>query len=646
MVVFLKEEQMRKSRKSTVRSLICLTSVLFVLMGLIYGCGSKQPKAKAPADMAIEIPVPYDMGKPVYSDITRQSFHLTMRDGVKIAVDVYLPKDLEPGTKLPTIMWQTRYWRSMKIGTGFKWLADKPKKIIQDFVLRGYAYVSVDVRGSGASFGTRPMPWSPEEIKDGAEVVDWIIAQPWSNGNVGAEGISYNGSTAEFLAFNQHPAVKAVAPRYSLYDPFSDIGFPGGIHQNWFTRGWHDYNSNLDRNDLPDTLKERIGFLGRMMIKGVRPVDGKDGEELLSAAMKDHETNWDVHAFANATEFIDDRNYNGLSAMDFSPYIYQEKVNNSDTVVYSISGWVDGGYPLASVKRFRTLKNPRNKLILGPWTHGGQFNSSPWNTGRTRFNHHAELMKFFDYYLKGKDTGVANEPRVHYFTMGEEKWKSSDTWPPKAEIVGYYLRENSQLMLAAPEKAGSFDEYKVDQTHGTGKFARWNTLLDAGLMARYPDRKNQDEKLLVYDSEPLANEMEVTGHPVVRLWVSSTADDGAFFVYLEDVAPDGTVRYVTEGQLRALHRKISRESDPTNSIGPYHSFKKADAQPLQPGVPAELAFGLQPVSYLFKKGHRIRVAVAGADKDHFVMIPKEPPVIKLYHQTELASRIELPVIER
>lgn len=620
--------------------------VLFLSLGVVGGCGSDDPEAKAPADQAVEIPVPYDMGEPVYEGITRKSFHLTMRDGVKIAVDVYLPEDLKPGTKLPTLMWQTRYWRSMKIRTGFKWLADKPQKIIQDFVPRGYAYVSVDARGSGASYGVRPMPWSPDEIKDGAEVVDWIVAQPWSNGKVGSEGISYNGSTADFLATNQHPAVKAVAPRFSLYDPFSDIGFPGGIQHNWFTRGWHDYNSHLDGNDLPDTLKERIGFLGRMMVEGVRPVDGDDDGKLLAAALRDHEANWNVHAFANQTDFIDERTDEGLSTMDFSPYMLQEKVNNSDTVIYSFSGWFDGGYPQASVKRFRTLKNPRNKLILGPWTHGGQFTSSPWNSGKTRFSQHAELMKFFDYYLKDEDTGITREPRVHYYTMGEEKWKSSDTWPPEADTRVFHLRENAGLEEAAPKKAESFDEYKVDQTHGTGKYARWNTLLNAGLMAKYPDRAEQDRKLLVYDSDPLTTEIEVTGHPVVRLWVSSTADDGAFFVYLEDVGPDGAVRYVTEGQLRALHRKISQEADPTHAIGPFHSFKKEDAEKLRPGEPAELAFALQPVSYLFKKGHRIRVAVGGADKDHFVMIPLEPPTIKVYHQKDLASRIELPVIEK
>ena len=156
----------------------------------------------------------------------RTSQYLTMRDGVKLAVDVYLPDGLKPGHTIPTLLHQTRYWRAIE----YRWLVsafkdDGPRGLIgsyaKRFLQQGYAWVDVDVRGSGASFGTRPIAYSPAEIKDGAEIVDWIIAQPWSNGNVGAMGISYSGGTAEMLLINQHPAVKAVAPMYSGFDLYS-----------------------------------------------------------------------------------------------------------------------------------------------------------------------------------------------------------------------------------------------------------------------------------------------------------------------------------------------------------------------------------------------------------------------------------------
>ena len=158
-----------------------------------------------------------------------------MRDGVKIAVDLYLPENFQPGQQIPTILHQTRYWRAIE----YRWLIslfkdDRPRGVIGNyadrFLQQGYAWVDVDVRGSGASFGTRPIAYSPAEIQDGAEIVDWVISQSWSNGHVGAMGISYSGGTAEMLLVNQHSAVKAVAPMFSGFDLYSEIAFPGGIH--------------------------------------------------------------------------------------------------------------------------------------------------------------------------------------------------------------------------------------------------------------------------------------------------------------------------------------------------------------------------------------------------------------------------------
>jgi len=131
-----------------------------------------------------------------------------MRDGVRLAIDVYLPSDLAAGTRLPTILEQTRYRRSLEPRPELRDSLDQPSGKITAFVSRGYAYVIVDVRGSGASFGSRPVELGPTEVRDGRDVVDWIIRQPWSTGSVGATGVSYVGSTAELLLVNRHPAVR------------------------------------------------------------------------------------------------------------------------------------------------------------------------------------------------------------------------------------------------------------------------------------------------------------------------------------------------------------------------------------------------------------------------------------------------------
>jgi len=140
--------------------------------------------------------------------------------------------------------------------------------------------------------------------------------------------------------------------------------------------------------------------------------------------------------------------------------------------------------------------------------------------------------------------------------------------------------------------------------------------------------------------------LEVTGHPLVTLFVSSSACDGNLFVYLEDVDKAGKVRYVTEGELRVLHRKVRNEdeSSPHRTPVPYHTFRREDAAPLVPGEVAELTIDLQPTSYRFKQGHAIRLALAGADKDFFAPLSGEPPDLTFHRGTPYPSRIALPVM--
>ncbi|HYY56072.1 MAG TPA: CocE/NonD family hydrolase, partial [Pyrinomonadaceae bacterium] len=139
----------------------------------------------------------------------------------------------------------------------------------------------------------------------------------------------------------------------------------------------------------------------------------------------------------------------------------------------------------------------------------------------------------------------------------------------------------------------------------------------------------------------------ITGYPVINLRLSSTSTDGAFFVYLEDVDESGKVTYITEGELRAIHRKVSEERPPYWSGVPYHSFKRKESMPLVPGQVTELRFGLLPTSVLIRKGHRIRIAIAGHDKSVFARIPAEgTPVITLERNKNNASFVELPVVRR
>jgi putative CocE/NonD family hydrolase len=303
-----------------------------------------------------------------------------------------------------------------------------------------------------------------------------------------------------------------------------------------------------------------------------------------------------------------------------SPHAFARAVDASGAPVYAYSGWLDGGYARAAARRFATLTNPADKLLLGPWDHALHAVSPLGKRGPSRFDHRGELLRFLDEHVRGVPTGLEREPRVHYFTQGLERWRAADRWPPPARPERWYLAAGRALSPAPPPEAEAEDGYAVDFEAGTGEASRWAALSGRPIYDPYPDRIAQDRRLLHYTSPPLAADLEVTGHPLVTLHVASTASDGAFFAYLEDVGPDGSVGYVTEGELRALHRRLRpADGDPLGL--PRRSFARADAAPLVPGEVAELTFDLLPTSYVFAAGHAVRLALAGADADHFARIP-------------------------
>jgi len=564
-----------------------------------------------------------------------------MRDGVKIAIDLNLPKGLKEDEKIPTIIRQTRYYRSHELGPLLRFLTRNWPSSEKVFVPRGYAWINVDVRGTGASFGHWAYSWSPDEIRDGAEIVNWIVSQPWSDGKVGTMGISYDGGCAEFLLVSKHPAVKASAPEFTLFDAYADIAYPGGIHLGSFTNAWGSLNRALDNGSL-STITHLMPGIVRSSYHGVRPVDDDRDRAQLAAAIREHAGNLDVKAMAPQITYRDDvPSPPGLPIDASSPFAYVQQIEDGRAALYVVEGWFDAGFGNGAIRRYLTLKS-RGRLIIGPWNHGGFNDASPFShSPKSAFKIDAELLRFFDYHLKGMHSGVAEEKPILYFTMGEEKWKAAETWPPpEAETISFYLGSARQLSRDRPAAAEASDRYHVDLTAKTGLTSRW----DLGAPIYYFNRRAADAKLSCYTSDPLKTDLEVTGHPAVTLYVSSTANDGEFFAYLEDVSPKGNVTYVTEGELRGIDRKLSNGNAPYRQIGPYHSFRRQDAMPLVPGEVANLTFEILPTSYVFKRGHSIRLALAGADRDHFTLLPGPAPTLHFHRDRAHPSHLDLPVI--
>ncbi len=597
-----------------------------------------------------------------YDSYSGSSFYLTMRDGVRLAVTLVLPKPLAEGDKIPTLLSQTRYWRDTELRAPFKWflkaddLNPRFKNFKPFFAARGYALILVDVRGTGASFGTWPYPWHDETIQDSVEIVDWIISQPWSNGLVGAYGISYLGTTAELLAIIDHPAVKAIIPMFNHPDPYLDIAYPGGIFNRRFIEAWSRMNSELDQNLVP----EELGFLGRLLVKGVMPVDGEEGRRLLEEAIEAHASNGIVFSLAKDVSFRDEVQPDvQITAEELSVYRFQEELTRSNVAICGWGSWMDAGTADAVIRRFLTFDNVR-RAVIGAWEHGGQFHASPYVKPTQRPNpdmegQWTEMIRFLDAFLK---TGAENdleakhireERALFYYTMGEEKWKVTSVWPPAGtEMIRWYLDAPNILSRDKATDESGQGNYLVDFSASSGQFNRWWEIGGLfGQTVHYPDRHEAMNHLLAYTSLPLAGELEITGYPIITLYVASSEPDIALYVYLDDVAEDGTATYVTEGQLRSIHHHLSKAKPPYAMQTPYHSFRQADAKPLTPGEITEITFGLQPTSALIKKGNQLRVSIGGHDEGTFERIPAEGlPLLTIFRNNIHASHIDLPVVWR
>lgn len=559
-----------------------------------------------------------------------ESTYVTMRDGVKLALDVSRPTDNCPTGKLDTILIMTRYWRGVK-GQPSNPLADQ-------FVPHGYAVVVGDVRGTGASFGVWPHHRARDETLDFGEVLDWIVAQPWSTGRVVGYGFSYTAITADWMAERNHHALKGIIPRFPDYDPYEDDYFPGGVPNAFIGKTWGNRVKDLDRNLWILEDGERL--------PGVRPV-GSGGETELAAALRDHENVPSVwEGFQNVT-FKDDcpPSWGGASMLDWSIQEVAATVDISATPTQTWAGWFDGGTAQAAIRRFLVQSYPMN-VIIGPWNHGGTIPYDPLGApGETILpttpTQLSNDIRFADACFSG-EAGQIRGKTIHYYTLGEGAWKSTSSWPPRATRSRWHMVSGSRLS-AWPGEEG-FDSIQVDSAFGDVTSSRWATCID-GAKVDYGDRRAFQAGRIAYTSEPLTSDMEITGHPVVYLSVTSTREDGAFFVYLEAVRPDGVSVYLTEGQLRALHRKVWKES-PFSAIGPQHSYLSCDAEPLIPHQAAVLTFALHPISARIPSGYRLRVCLAGSDRTTFATIPSDgdPPLLK-FLRGPIGCFIDLPLIQ-
>lgn len=555
------------------------------------------------------------------------SLYLEMPDGVRLAADVYVPQGEKPEDGFPALLHLTPYYRRFALRDGVPPTTEacpNAAKFRDMFVSRGYAYVVVDVRGTGASFGSRDSFRSPRERDDFRAVMDWVVAQDWCNGRLGATGISYVGAAADFAATTGHPALKAIAPISAVWDTWLDHLYPGGL---LLTNLAHSYDRLMQALDL-DRRQDvsSYAYFADLNFAGPAPVDDDRDGALLAQAIEDHKANVSLADFIREFPYRDSTlpYDDGFSPASFSPHTYSGGTNPG-LAVLSISGWMDGGYMNGAIARFLTLGRGRSHLLLGPWDHGARSNVSPFrNEVEPQFPVLGEVLRFFDEYVGERDTGLRDEAAVHYFSLASESWKQADTWPPvKGPAMALHLAGGGRLSTQAIEPCNV--EYKPDFGFGTGTNTRYGRLAALDIKDYYASWDARSGGLLRFASKTLERDITVSGHPVLDLIMESDQPDAAIIAYLEDVAPDGKRRYVTEGMLRALHRRESAPPDTYAACWLYHACTREDAAPLVPGEPVRLRIAMLPTSWCFRAGHRIALSFSGADKDNYVRIPYGRP---------------------
>jgi len=572
-----------------------------------------------------------------YDGYMRSSQYLTMRDGVRLAADILRPTrngELH-AEKLPVVWTHHRYNRAFFRRDSLIDYASGFGRGIDRLLQHGYVVAAVDTRGGGASFGTQQGFFMPDEARDAYEVTEWLAAQPWSTGKVGMTGRSYLGITQLFAASQAPPHLKAIFPEMYVFEWYPMI-YPGGVFRDDFFSKWQLLTHGLD-NAATFTW-------GPMRFEGVAPVDGPSGRLLRDSAVAGHRANRDVLEmwagvpYRNSVDSISGKQIHS----ERGPATYLNRINKSGVAIYGLAGWYDA-FPRDALLWFVNLTVPQ-KLVVGPWFHGQT----------DGFDLAAERLRWFDYWLKGIDNGIRREPPLRYYVIdapAEQRWRTARRWPiPEATPTSFFFREadggtampnEGRLLRAAPAVALAADSQVTDTTATLGPGNRWaNTY---GGPIGYPDLAANDAKGFTWTTAPLSNAVEVIGHPVVHLWVTSSAHDVDAIVFLEDVDSAGKSVYVTEGVLRASHRKLA--APPFKNFGlPWPRSHREDIAPL-PSAPTELVFDLLPTAKRFKAGHRIRVTVQGADRDTYRKVyPNPPPMVAIYRDRSRQSRVVLPLV--
>ena len=551
----------------------------------------------------------------------RYDVKVPMRDGVRLSADIYSPRG--QSGPFPVVLSRTPYDNMSE------WIVEPATFYPQ----HGYVYVAQDVRGRFDSEGEFT-PWV-NEFSDGHDTIEWIGSQPWCDGNVGMAGPSYVGNVQWQAAAMGSRYLKAIVPRVIGDNLYESPHYQGGAFQLGWTATWSFATAGRTAQNIE--LYNWPQLFPTLPLRDFAELAGKD--------------------LPYFRDWVDHPDYDDY----WRALAINERYQDIKVPVLQIGGWYDF-FATGTMNNFVGMRarggsdraRGNQAAVMGPWIHKAALENTThagevdFGTGSTLDLMEIEL-RWFDRWLKGKQNGADREPPLKLFVMGVNEWRDEHEWPlARTHFTPYYLHSggsaNSLLgdgTLSMQAPAGEpHDSYTYDPSFPAPTNGGCNCcvpdIVDWGAFDQKPVEHRSD--VLVYTSEPLTEELEVTGPVIVKLFASTDGRDTDFTAKLVDVHPDGYARNLCDGIIRGRYR----ESTSTQRL-------------LEPGTVYEFTIDLWPTSNVFLKGHRIRVDISSSNFPRFDRNPNTGHVFgrdaemrvasqQVLHDAAHPSHIILPVI--
>jgi hypothetical protein len=513
-----------------------------------------------------------------------QRIYVSAPDGVRLAVSLITPAG---GGPWPALLEALPYRKDD--------MTASYEDSYRSFASSGYAVARVDVRGTGSSGGIAEDEYTLAERADLVAVIEWLASQEWCTGEVGMFGTSYGGFNSLQVAAERPPALKAIVPIFASDDRFAD--------------DVHYYGGALKQLDVIDYPTYMVAFNA---LPPVPSVWGEGWREEWDRRVEENEP-W-ILTWLNHQRYDD--TWRRGSARE-----YAERIEAATMIV---AGWADG-YTNIALRSFEDMTCPV-RLLIGPWSHGDPETCVPGpNIDLT-----AEMVRWFDRWVKGSENGVDAEPPIVVFAQRSTRpdplrrevrgrWRYEPTWPA--------ARLAPQLLsLAAAEPGGmALGGGVVDDlvVQGDTGVTAWISCAGGLPWGQSSDQRADEAFSLTYTWPELDGELEILGHPRLHARVRSSAPVAFLSAKICDVFPDGESALVVRGMLNLTHRD-SRERP----------------SPLEPGVAYDVQVELEACSWTFEPGHRLRLDIAGTDWPN-AWPPPGPVTLSI---DRAASRLELPVL--